>query len=42
MAQIKAMMKKHLIFKKRQKGMYVMELLTPVYVGGIIYLILKG
>ena len=39
MAQIKAMMKKHLIFKKRAKKMFAMELIMPAYMGAIIFYI---
>ena len=41
-AQIKAMMKKHLIFKKRAKKMFAWELGIPIYMGGIVYLVLNG
>ena len=41
-AQIKAMMKKHLIFKKRAKKMFAWELGIPIYMGGLVYLELMG
>jgi ATP-binding cassette subfamily A (ABC1) protein 3 len=36
------MMRKHLIFKKRSKKMFTMELIMPIYMGGIIYFILSA
>ena len=33
-------MRKHLIFKKRDKKNFAMELIVPIYMGGIIYYIL--
>lgn len=35
-------MKKHLIFKKRNKGIFVMELAVPFYMGFLVYFILKS